>query len=554
MILLNGKSITPKKKVPLEALSLQLKERDSTASMTPTDMDGIQIGSWLKDEGSPGANIVWRVRSIGTAYATNTPTVQLEHAVSILKDEILFGEHKAAQITGNSRDTDCTAEAAIRYILKRSPEWTLGRFDFGNVRNPYRFDGETLFEALQTVTNSLDDAWWSYDFSSYPFKLNITKQNTAVSSELRAGRNLNAITKNIDKSGMYTRFYPIGKNNLHISGDYVERNASTYGVVSKVETDQSIDSESELRRWANERLKKHAQPTVTIDVDGLELADATGEKMDRLTLGTVCRIPLPEFGTTMTERIVGLTYNDKLNQPEVVKVTLANQKNDVAKIIAEMIRGGGGGGRAAAEKAEEDLAWFEDTNDHVAMCAKGIVGRDENGEPNWEVLSRLVVDGNGLDSQVREVKEGVELNSSRITQTQKEITLEVNERKSQNSTMSSKISQLSNKISLVVTEKNGKDVINTASIVLGINNQTGSYVKIAARNINLDGYVTAKEFNAAKAEIDNLKVSITNGNYIHARTIDGTNVKANGGLQVEGRWANWRTIEIDGVSHTVLGA
>ena len=115
MILLNGKSITPKRKVPLEALSLQLKERDSTASMTPADMTGIQIGSWLKDEGNPGANIVWRVRSIGTAYATNTPMVQLEHAVSILKDEILFGEHKAAQITGNSRDTDCTAQQAVQY-------------------------------------------------------------------------------------------------------------------------------------------------------------------------------------------------------------------------------------------------------------------------------------------------------------------------------------------------------------------------------------------------------------------------------------------------------
>lgn len=550
MILLNGKSLTPARKVPLEAMSLQLKERDSTAVITPADMTGIKIGSWLKNENAPGAGIVWRVRSIGTAYATNTPTVQLEHAVSILKDELLFGEHKAAQITGDSRETECTAEAAIRYILKRSPEWTLGRFDFGNVRNPYRFDGETLFEALQTVTNSLDDAWWSYDFSSCPFKLNITKQNTAVSSELRAGRNLNAITKNIDKSGMYTRFYPIGKNNLHISGDYVERNASTYGVVSKVETDQSIDSESELRRWANERLKKHAQPTVTIDVDGLELADATGEKMDRLTLGTVCRIPLPEFGTTMTERIVGLTYNDKLNQPEVVKVTLANQKNDVAKIIAEMIRGGGGGGRAAAEKAEEDLAWFEDTNDHVAMCAKGIVGRDENGEPNWEVLSRLVVDGNGLDSQVREVKEGVELNSSRITQTQKEITLEVNERKSQDSTMSSKISQLSNKISLVVTEKNGKDVIDTASIVLGINNQTGSYVRIKANTINLDGYATATELNSTRASLNNLMSGRVTASSIHSTSGNFNSISV---ARLNGYSVYWRTIATETGTYTVLG-
>lgn len=550
MILLNGKSITPKRKVPLEALSLQLKERDSTASMTPADMTGIQIGSWLKDEGNPGANIVWRVRSIGTAYATNTPMVQMEHAVSILKDEILFGEHKAAQITGNSRDTDCTAQQAVQYILRRSPEWTLGRFDYGSVRNPYKFDGETLFEALQVVTNSLDDAWWSYDFSTYPFKLNITKQSAAVGSELRASRNLNTITKNIDKSGMYTRFYPIGKGNLKISGDYVERNVSTYGVVSKVETDQSIDSEAELRRWANERLRKHAQPTVTIDVDGLELADATGERMDRLTLGTMCRIPLPEFGTTMTERIVGLTYNDKLNQPEVVKVTLANQKNDVAKIIAEMIRGGGGGGRAAAKQEEEDHAIFIDTNEKVGMVAKGIVGEDKDGNPLWDRLTELIVDGDGLDSSVKVLQDGIVTANSRITQTEKEIALEVNERKSETSSMSSRISQMADKISLVVTEKNGKDVVNTASIVLGINSQSGSYVRIKAQTINLDGYATATELNSTRASLNNLISGRVTASAIHATSGRITSLAVS---SINGYNVHWQTIATETGTYTVLG-
>lgn len=550
MILLNGKSLTPARKVPLETMNLQLKERDSTATVTPADMTGIKIGSWLKDEENPGAGIVWRVRSINTAYATNTPTVQLEHAVFILKDEILFGEHKAGAITGNSNEKECTAEAAIRYILKRSPEWTLGKFDFGSVKNPYKFDGDTLFEAIQTVTDSLEDAWWSYDFSSYPFKLNITKQNTAVSSELRAGRNLKAITKNVDKSGMYTRFYPIGKNDLHISGDYVERNASTYGVVSKVETDQSLDTEEELRRWANQRLKKHAQPTVTIDVDGMELADATGEKMDRLTLGTVCRIPLPEFNTTMAERIVGLTYSDKIHQPEVVRVTLANQKNDVARIIAEMIRGGGGGGRAAAKKDKEDFAWFEDTNDHVAMCAKGIVGVDAEGNPNWMRMSQLIVDGKGLDSSVQSIQGDIVVASSRITQNENEIALEVKQRISETQNISSKISQLANKISLVVTERNGKNEIDTASIVLGINNQTGSYVRIKAKTIDLDGYATATELNSTRASLNNLISGRVTASAIHATSGRITSLAVS---SINGYNVRWQTIATETGTYTVLG-
>ena len=195
MLLLNGRSLTPKRKVPLENMSLQLKERDSSASITPADMTGIQVNSWLKDETEPGKGIVWRVRSIAQAYATRTPTVQLEHMIATLKDVILFGEHKAAQITGNAKATTCTAEQAIRYILKKQSDWTLGAFDYKNVSNPYKFDGDSLYEALETVTGSLDGARWTYDFSSYPFKLNIVKKGTAVGSELRAGRNLKTITK-----------------------------------------------------------------------------------------------------------------------------------------------------------------------------------------------------------------------------------------------------------------------------------------------------------------------------------------------------------------------
>ena len=421
MILLSGNSLNPARKVPVEAMSIQLKERDSSASLTPADMTGIQVNSWLKDEGNPGNGIVWRVKSIAQAYATDTPTVSLEHAIATLKDRILFGAHGPAQITGNSKATTCTALQAIRYILSQQSDWTLGSFPY-NVANPYKFDGDTLFDALETVSDSLPDAWWSYDFSSYPFKLNITQKSSAVASELRVNRNLRTITKTIDKSGMFTRFYPIGANDLHLDGGgYVEKNTAAYGVVSKVETDNSISTKAELQRWANERLNNHAEPTVSIDVDGLELADATGESMDRLTLGAVCRIPLTEYGTTIQERIVSLSYQDKVHQPEVVKITLSNNRTDITKIIADNMKRGGRSSRASARREKEDMAWFEDTNDHVSMCAKGIIGVDAAGNPNWVRLTELIADGNGLSSTVSSIQNDVIIAQSQIVQQEKSI-------------------------------------------------------------------------------------------------------------------------------------
>ena len=156
MILLSGHSLTPARKVPLEAMSLQLKERESTATITPADMTGIGVNSWFKDDTDPGKDIVWRVRSIGTAYATNTPTVQLEHAISILKDIVLFGEITPAVITGNKNSKTCTAEQAVRFILSKCGDWTLGGISY-NVSNPYKFDGDSLFDALETISDSLSD-------------------------------------------------------------------------------------------------------------------------------------------------------------------------------------------------------------------------------------------------------------------------------------------------------------------------------------------------------------------------------------------------------------
>ena len=533
MILLSGHSLTPARKVPVEALSLILKERESTASMTPADMEGITTESWFLDDKEPGAGVVWRVRSIGTAYATNTPTVQLEHAISTLKDKILFGETKPENISGGST---CTARQAVEYILRQQGDWVLGQFDY-SVTNAYKFDGDSLFDCLEAVTDTLDDPWWSYDMTRYPFRLNITRRSSGVESELRCGRNLRTITRTIDRSGMYTRFYPIGKDDLHLAGTpYVERNANLYGVIEHTETDTSRETDGELRSWANEKLARHAEPVVNIEVEGLELVESTGEALDRLRLGRMCRVPLPEFGTTITERIVSLTYQDKIHQPEVVRITLANNRDDVTRIIAENMKSGGRGGRGAARQAKQDHAWFEDTNDHVAMVAEGIVGVDAEGNPNWTLLSEIIVDGTGIHQDVVETQNGLTLAETHIEQNSRAITLEaqrastaegtlsgritvaadaitqevtrattaegtlsgritvtadainqeVTRAKGAEGTLSGRITTEAGKIALVVEEKDGQNVIKAASIVTAVNS-AGSTVAISADHVSISG-------------------------------------------------------------------
>ena len=461
MLLLSGHSLTASRKVPLNAMSLQLNERESSASITPADMTGITVNSWFQDETDPGKGIVWRVRSIRQTYGTNTTVVQLEHAISVLKDRILFGEVKTETMAGKKGATKCTAAQAIGYILSKQSDWALGTVDY-NVSNPYKFDGDTLFDALETVSSSLKDCWWSYDFSSYPFKISFLKKSDAIGSIMRAGRNMTAISKSIDKSGMYTRHYPIGKNDLKLDGSgYVERNTDKYGVICKTETDQTIDTVAELKRWSNERLDIHAEPVVTIDVEGVELAEQTGEPLDKIVLGRKCYAPLPEFDTEILETVTALNYPDKLFKPKVFRATLANSRNDITKIISNAMKAGGRSGRASAKRNKEDYAWFEDTNTHVAMCAKGIIGVDAQGNPNWTRMSQIWVDGNGIAQTVETVQKDQSEAKSYIIQHEDFI-----------------------KQTVEAVGKDGK--LTAASIVTAVNSG-GSSVVIEADHIQLNG-------------------------------------------------------------------
>lgn len=580
MILLSGHSLTRDRKVPLEKLSMKLSERGSTATMVPADMTGIAYNSWFYDDTDPGSGTVWRVKSISEVYNTNTPTVQLEHAICLLKDRLMFGEVTPGDMAGNAKATSCTAEQAIRYILSYQEDWVLGDCEY-RVSNPYKFNGDTLFDALETVTKSLKDAWWEYDTTVYPFKLYIIHKPEDVNTEMRCGRNIKTISKTVDKSGMFTRFYPIGKDDLHIDGDYIEMNSYQFGIIAKVDTDTSIDNKDELRRWAIEQLEIHSEPTVTIEIDGFELAEATGEPLDGMYLGQICRVPMPEFGMTLAERIVSLNYPDKVHQPEVAKVTLSNTRTDVMKVIAEALKKTSGGKRTAATQQKQDHAWFEDTDKHVSMCAIGIIGKDAKGNPNWYRLSELVVDGEGIHSKVQSVQNGLviaetrieeneyqimleatraktaegdltgritveadritqevtqrkageEVLSGRITVEAGRITQEVTDRRNENQTLSGRITVEAGKINQVVSAVGKDGRVTAASICLAINNG-GSSATINADKIYLLGQTIA---NTISADYITTKLASANAATIKALTVtNGLTISGNSSLVFSG--------------------
>lgn len=361
MYKLSGHSLTRGEWFEPESQPMALTERDSTTSITlGPDAPAIAFDDWLLDDDWPEGPYVWRVRGINEDALTDTRTVELEHVIKAL-DDICLGEVTPETIAGSGATT-CTAKQAVQYILSKHSAWTLGDFEYSESL-PYEFDGDTLLDALDSVTDSLDSAVWEYDLSVFPFKLHVRQRDNTVRCEMRGERNLLTLKKSITRSGMYTRIYPTGKNNLQVDGGYLSKNEGTYGRVDHRETDQSKSTKASLQSWAQGRLNKHCEPRVSIQISGLELSQETGETLDNLQLNKVCQCPLPEYGTTITERIVKKQWRDRRKEPETVTITLANNSQDVTTIIKEQTRGGGGG-KAGAGQAKQNYL-FEANGEHL---------------------------------------------------------------------------------------------------------------------------------------------------------------------------------------------
>ena len=485
--ILNGRLETVGRIRP-ESMSLNLEERKSTATVTVgMDAPDIACGTWLRDETEPGKGIIWRVRSCETQYEKQTKSIQLEHIINTLRDVIIFGELTPQAISGTNSG-NCTAKAAAQRVLAYQGTWALGDFEFA-ASNPYSFNGDDLYSAMETITRSLDGACWEYDLSKLPFRLHVRKLPNTPGCEMRMNRNIQTIRRTVDRSRMYTRFYPVGADNLRLAEGYVSRNERTYGVICKTETDQSKKTEGELRAWANERLRNHCEPSVTVQISGMDWSAATGESMDSLKINKLCRVPLPEWNTYIREKVTKLSWSDKIKEPKKVNVTLANLIEDVASIINNAAKASSRAGRSAAKKAEEDHAWFEDTTDHVAMVAEAVAG--EGADKDWSRVASIVVDGNGIHQRVTKAEGEIVTHQTMIEMNEEEIALRakttdveamisVSEKginlaiaDAKGEAMSA-IAVQKNRISAVVEDTSSGPVPKRAALILSINNGTSS--------------------------------------------------------------------------------
>lgn len=476
MIVLQEHSLTPVDVIRPNSMKLDLTERASTAEPAFEGGEPPDFGAWIRTTEYPADGMVWRVRDLDDQIVGGGKwSMKLEHIINTLKDDTLDGQIKTETLAGVKGAQECDAEKAFRYILNRqkTKAWRLGDFEL-RASEPYAFNGDSLLDALQTITASLENAYWELNTTKYPFTIHVRQRDNSIGGEMRLGRNITGvIKKTVTRSGMYTRIIPTGKNNLKLPEKSLSRNTELYGDIDHQETDQSMDTVAKLRSWAKTRLKNHCEPVVSYTVVGQNLSRDTGEDLDDIKLNRVCRIPLPKWGRNIKEHVTRLSWADCIKEPKNFTVTLANNTADVTSIIKQMQKGGGGGrgGRDDAANAEEDHAWFEDTTDHVAMVAMAIIGKDPDGV-DWKRVADILVDGEGIHQVVTAMKGDVKKYGTRLDQNEKSIGM------------------------VVGTYDDGGNFIEAGKICTAINDSGEAEATIKASKIYLLGQTIANQISA----------------------------------------------------------
>lgn len=373
-ILLSGHSMTPAGVLRPQSMSLNMRTDGLSSASIVLDEGNpdVSIGAWVQIWAPNGEMCVMYVKNRKKDYITGLITLSLEHTFGLLQAMVVFGEVTAATMSGTQGATTCTVFQAITYLLNQQTEalWTMdiSDCDFSDAQG-WKFTNSDIYGDLNSLTDAIMDCQWEFDQSVFPWKLKLKAWPVSSTMEMRRNRNLESLKVTQDRSGMYTRVYPTGKNNLHIDAansgvSYLDRNTATYGVVAQVITDSTIATAELLKAWALKQLKKNAEPKYTVSITGYDLSESTGETMDHLVTGRLCRIPLPEYSTTVTERLTELSWKDCIKQPDAVTCTLANELKTITGVLNEQARGGGGGGKKANTEhdceLQENEEWVEE--------------------------------------------------------------------------------------------------------------------------------------------------------------------------------------------------
>lgn len=310
-----------------QSVSLSAKPL-STASLTLLERSGVKVRDFIELYTARGPAGVYRVTSKEGGYGTGSDHVSMEHGICVLGDAITPAE---GQITGTYAQVIAQLLTHQTATARGQPMWTLGTVEIPETETTtYDLNGEKTLHAILSLLEGIEGYGMELDQSGFPWVMHIRRLEDAPSCEGRLSRNVNTARVTLDDSDLCTRV-----ECSRLPGGYMQLEENPqWGIVSaRIEFADEID-DAQVTAECRKYLEARQNPRISVEIDALELSAITGEPMDRLDPGRMMRLALPDYGITVNERIVTLTYAEAIGKPLQVTATLSTTLRDAASSLA----------------------------------------------------------------------------------------------------------------------------------------------------------------------------------------------------------------------------
>ena len=469
----------------------------SRAGMTLTEDDlPVRMHDLVEIFGQNGSLGIFRVAGIETGYG-RLRQVRLNHALDMLSDVVL----REACAAGAAAALLGRILAGQTETLAGRPYWTLGTVEDAGSHPGWEACSNAM-ECLTSLAETAEEYDFSFDFDAFPWRLNFRQRSEDVMSEFRLPRNVENCRVTLDDGELCTRLYlSVESSREDADGEQINvtqtvhndpAGQAAWGVVSRragIRTAETPDVDAWVRRY----FARHHEPTAQIEIDGTELNRLTGERLDEVCLGRMCRVALPDYGTALCQRVVSVSYPDLLREPRRVRVSLTNKRASAEGLFARL-----SGRTAGMERLVKDSS-VKITNNRYSL-----VRQDRHITEQGEILhaAGLEIDPHGV--WVFASEQGV------------------------NTALGAKFSVQAGEISSVVSKTGINNITGQSETLYSMIRQDEQEIQLRARTITLD---------ALKTTVNNLMTGVTTAQSIRVTRLvvkgsgcDWFTVKANNGI------------------------
>ena len=523
----------------------------STASMTlPDGEPKVHVRDWVELYTAHGSAGIYRVTRQKDDVG-NEQRLTLTHGLCALEDAVIPGE-------GTLSGSPAKVLEAILSHQKRKL-WVLGEVggaravvvtgeEGANAVGPIGDGGgpsplasvpdveleysyTNAMDALENLMDRLPEYALTFDQTSLPWKLGLAALSSQETAEARLSRNLRGVSVEDDDSELCTRVYIDDREGFVRDGPTI----GTWGPVERVLTVPDGATDAEVTAYVDAYLEEHKNPARTITLDAQDLSGQTLEPLDAFRLWKLSRVPLPLRSEVLRERIRALNYPDVFGDPAGVRVTMGEGDRSLCARLADLMRRATASERAAA-----------DTGKRVSRNSSRIQQNITRLEDTWTEIKEFEGQTGDLFNTVF-----IDLDAKQAQINLKASSTWVSEVESRVSSAEIRIDGMKAEIELKV-ERDG---------VISAIRQTPETIKIQAKRIELDGYVTASQLSAQAARIDSIFSGFTSSGTI---IVGSRTMLSNGGVSTDdavirntmsfgGYTVSWKTATIGGTTITYLG-